>query len=110
MHLYSLNHQKEQVGDHPHVILAEPRIDHTMGRYAARKVARMMRRNGISVARSTVAVRGVTLGDDSPDIRTSKVAYLVLPLEGDGWWSAICGLTPAHLRGFCRVAHPVLTN
>jgi UDP-N-acetyl-D-galactosamine dehydrogenase len=146
---YYLTHKAEQVGYHPQVILAGRRINDNMGRYAARNVIRLMLRNGIDVARSTVGVLGVTFKEDCPDIRNSKVADLVRELEGwgvrvvvsDPWADAAevereygftlgpvdeghqvdalvvavahaqyRGLTPAHLRGFCRGAHPVLAD
>jgi UDP-N-acetyl-D-galactosamine dehydrogenase len=81
---YYLTHKAEQVGYHPQVILAGRRINDNMGRYAARNVVRLMLRNGIDVARSTVGVLGVTFKEDCPDIRNSKVADLVRELEGWG--------------------------
>jgi UDP-N-acetyl-D-galactosamine dehydrogenase len=81
---YYLTHKAEQVGYHPQVILAGRRINDNMGRYAARNVIRLMLRNGIDVARSTVGVLGVTFKEDCPDIRNSKVADLVRELEGWG--------------------------
>jgi UDP-N-acetyl-D-galactosamine dehydrogenase len=146
---YYLTHKAEQLGYHPQVILAGRRINDNMGRYVARSVIRLMLRNGIDVARSTVGVLGVTFKEDCPDIRNSKVADLVRELEGwgvrvvvsDPWADAAevereygftlgpvdeghqvdalvvavahaqyRGLTAAHLRGFCRGAHPVLAD
>jgi UDP-N-acetyl-D-galactosamine dehydrogenase len=78
---YYLTHKAEQVGYHPQVILAGRRINDNMGRYAARNVVRLMLRNGIDVARSTVGVMGVTFKENCPDIRNSKVVDLVRELE-----------------------------
>lgn len=81
---YYLTHKAEEVGYHPQVILAGRRINDNMARYAARNVIRLMLKNGIDVARSTVGVMGVTFKENCPDIRNSKVADLVKELENWG--------------------------
>jgi UDP-N-acetyl-D-galactosamine dehydrogenase len=81
---YYLTHKAEEVGYHPQVILAGRRINDNMARYAARNVIRLMLRNGIDVARSTVGVMGITFKENCPDIRNSKVADLVKELESWG--------------------------
>lgn len=81
---YYLTHKAEQVGYHPQVILAGRRINDNMARYAARNVIKLMLRNGIDVARSTVGVLGVTFKENCPDIRNSKVADLVREFESWG--------------------------
>lgn len=81
---YYLTHKAEEVGYHPQVILAGRRINDNMARYAARNVIRLMLKNGIDVARSTVGVKGITFKENCPDIRNSKVADLVKELEAWG--------------------------
>ena len=81
---YYLTHKAEEVGYHPQVILAGRRINDNMARYAARNVIRLMLKNGIDVARSTVGVMGITFKENCPDIRNSKVADLVKELESWG--------------------------
>ncbi len=81
---YSLTHKAEEVGYHPQVILAGRRINDNMARYAARNVIRLMLKNGIDVARSTVGVMGITFKENCPDIRNSKVADLVKELQNWG--------------------------
>lgn len=81
---YYLTHKAEEVGYHPQVILAGRRINDNMARYAARNVIRLMLKNGIDVARSTVGVMGITFKENCPDIRNSKVADLVKELENWG--------------------------
>lgn len=81
---YYLTHKAEEVGYHPQVILAGRRINDNMARYAARNVIRLMLKNGIDVARSTVGVLGITFKENCPDIRNSKVADLVKELESWG--------------------------
>jgi UDP-N-acetyl-D-galactosamine dehydrogenase len=74
---YYLTHKAEEVGYHPQVILAGRRINDNMARYAARNVIKLMLKNGIDVARSTVGVLGVTFKENCPDIRNSKVVDMV---------------------------------
>ncbi len=81
---YYLTHKAEEVGYHPQVILAGRRINDNMARYAARNVIRLMLKNGIDVARSTVGVLGITFKENCPDIRNSKVADLVREIEAWG--------------------------
>jgi len=81
---YYLTHKAEEVGYHPQVILAGRRINDNMARYAARNLIRLMLKNGIDVARSTVGVMGITFKENCPDIRNSKVADLVKELENWG--------------------------
>ncbi|MBF0163920.1 MAG: nucleotide sugar dehydrogenase [Magnetococcales bacterium] len=78
---YYLTHKAEQLGYHPQVILSGRRINDNMSRYVARNVIRLMLKNGIDVARSTVAVLGITFKENCPDIRNSKVADLVKELQ-----------------------------
>jgi UDP-N-acetyl-D-galactosamine dehydrogenase len=81
---YYLTHKAEEVGYHPQVILAGRRINDNMARYAARNVIRLMLKNGIDVARSTVGVLGITFKENCPDIRNSKVADLIKELQSWG--------------------------
>lgn len=78
---YYLTHKAEEIGYHPQVILAGRRINDNMARYAARNLIRMMLKNNIQVAGSTVAVFGITFKENCPDIRNSKVAELVFELK-----------------------------
>jgi UDP-N-acetyl-D-glucosamine/UDP-N-acetyl-D-galactosamine dehydrogenase len=81
---YYLTHKAEEVGYHPQVILAGRRINDDMAHHAARGIIKRMLQNGIDVARSTVAVMGITFKENCPDIRNSKVAGLIAELEGWG--------------------------
>jgi UDP-N-acetyl-D-glucosamine/UDP-N-acetyl-D-galactosamine dehydrogenase len=78
---YYLTHKAEELGYHPQVILAGRRINDEMARYAARSVIKTMLRNRIDVARSRIAVLGVTFKDNCPDIRNSKVTDLINELR-----------------------------
>ena len=78
---YYLTHKAEEVGYHPQVILAGRRINDNMARYVARNMIRLMLKNGIDVARSTVGVMGITFKENCPDIRNSKVVDLINELK-----------------------------
>jgi UDP-N-acetyl-D-galactosamine dehydrogenase len=82
---YYLTHKAEELGYHPQVILAGRRINDDMALYAARSVVKLMLRNGIDVARSRIAVLGVTFKDNCPDVRNSKVVDLIDELRD---WNA----------------------
>jgi UDP-N-acetyl-D-galactosamine dehydrogenase len=74
---YYLTHKAEQLGYIPQVILAGRRINENMGRYAAKKIIKMMINNGIDISKSTVGVLGVTFKENCPDVRNSKVFDLI---------------------------------
>ena len=78
---YYLTHKAEEVGYHPQVILAGRRINDNMARYVARSMIKLMLKNGIDVARSTVGVLGITFKENCPDIRNSKVVDLIKELQ-----------------------------
>jgi len=78
---YYLTHKAEEVGYHPQIILAGRRMNDNMARYVARNTIKLMLRNGIDVARSKVAVLGITFKENCPDIRNSKVVDLISELS-----------------------------
>lgn len=81
---YYLTHKAEEVGYHPQVILAGRRMNDNMARYIARNTIKLMLRNGINVANSTVAILGITFKENCPDIRNSKVVDLISELNAWG--------------------------
>ena len=81
---YYLTHKAEEVGYHPQIILAGRRMNDNMARYVARNTIKLMLRNGIDVARSKVAVLGITFKENCPDIRNSKVVDLISELNSWG--------------------------
>jgi UDP-N-acetyl-D-galactosamine dehydrogenase len=81
---YYLTHKAEEVGYHPQIIASGRRMNDNMARYAARNVIKLMLRNGINVAKSTVGVMGITFKEDCPDIRNSKVVDLIKEFEAWG--------------------------
>lgn len=81
---YYLTHKAEEVGYHPQVILAGRRINDNMARYVARNVIRLMLKNKVDVAQSTIGVMGITFKENCPDIRNSKIVDLVKELQNWG--------------------------
>lgn len=81
---YYLTHKAEEVGYHPQIILAGRRMNDNMARYVARNTIKLMLRNGVDVARSKVAVLGITFKENCPDIRNSKVVDLITELSSWG--------------------------
>jgi UDP-N-acetyl-D-galactosamine dehydrogenase len=81
---YYLTHNAEALGYNPQVILAGRRINDNMGRYVARNLIRLMIRNGIDVAQSTVGLLGITFKENCPDIRNSKVVDIIKELNAWG--------------------------
>ena len=81
---YYLTHKAEEVGYHPQVILAGRRINDNMARYVARTVIRLMLKNKVDVAQSTIGVMGITFKENCPDIRNSKIVDLVKELQNWG--------------------------
>lgn len=78
---YYLTHKAQELGYRPQVILSGRAINDNMGRYAARNFIRLMLKNGIDVANSTVGVLGITFKENCPDVRNSKVVDIVRELE-----------------------------
>ena len=78
---YYLTHKAEEVGYNPQVVLAGRRINDNMAKYAAKSIVKRMLQNGTDVARSKVAVLGLTFKENCPDIRNSKVVDLIRELE-----------------------------
>lgn len=89
---YYLTHKAEEVGYHPQVILVGRRINDDMAHHVAENVIRLMLKNGIDVARSTIGVMGITFKENCPDVRNSKVADLVKELQN--WGARVIVMDP----------------
>ena len=74
---YYLTHKAEQVGYHPHVILAGRRINDNMGRYVVSEVTKSMLRKRIHVANSNVLVMGLTFKENCPDLRNTRAIDII---------------------------------
>jgi UDP-N-acetyl-D-galactosamine dehydrogenase len=78
---YYLTYKAQELGYQPEVILAGRRLNDNMGKYAAQNVVRLMLKNGIDVAKSTVGLLGITFKENCPDVRNSKVIDIIKELE-----------------------------
>jgi UDP-N-acetyl-D-galactosamine dehydrogenase len=81
---YYLTHKAQQIGYHPEMILAGRRINDGMPLYVAAEVIRLMTAKRIHVSASRVLVLGLAFKENTPDLRNSKVADLVLALKEKG--------------------------
>jgi len=74
---YYLTHKAQEVGHHPHVILAGRRTNDEMGAYVADQVIRLMVRNGLNPVRARVLVLGLAFKEDCPDLRNTRVVDII---------------------------------
>jgi UDP-N-acetyl-D-glucosamine/UDP-N-acetyl-D-galactosamine dehydrogenase len=79
---FYLTYKAEQVGYHPHVILAGRRINDNMAAYVANETIKLMLCKNIPVLGSKVLVLGLTFKENCPDLRNSKVVNIVRTLQG----------------------------
>jgi UDP-N-acetyl-D-glucosamine/UDP-N-acetyl-D-galactosamine dehydrogenase len=78
---YYLAHKAESLGYNPNVILSGRRVNDNMGIFVANKLVKLIISKGYVVSKSKVLVFGITFKEDCPDIRNSKVIYIIRELE-----------------------------
>ncbi len=81
---YYLTAKAEELGYHPHVILAGRRINDGMGSYVAEKLVKLMSRSRVAVNTSRVAILGLTFKENVPDLRNSRVPDIIAELREYG--------------------------
>jgi UDP-N-acetyl-D-galactosamine dehydrogenase len=81
---YYLTHKAQQVGYHPEMILAGRRLNDDMGRYIASQVVKLMLKNRIHVAGSTILVMGLTFKENCPDTRNTGIVHIIDELASYG--------------------------
>ena len=74
---YYLTHKAIEIGYHPEIILAGRRINDSMGNYIAKTTIMEMSKAGINFVGAKVAVFGITFKENCPDIRNTKVPYII---------------------------------
>jgi UDP-N-acetyl-D-galactosamine dehydrogenase len=79
---YYLTHKAQEVGHHPHVILAGRRTNDDMGPYVADQVIKLMVRKGINPVRARILVLGLTFKENCPDLRNTRVVDIIDTLKG----------------------------
>ena len=81
---YYLTYKAEQVGYHPHMILAGRRINDNMAQYIATQVIKNMIAADISPKSARALMLGLTFKENCPDLRNTKVVDIVSELEDYG--------------------------
>jgi UDP-N-acetyl-D-galactosamine dehydrogenase len=81
---YYLTYKAEQLGYHPHMILAGRRINDNMGQYVVSQLIRNMIAADINPKSSRVLVLGLTFKENCPDLRNTRVVDIVSELASYG--------------------------
>ena len=81
---YYLTYKAQQLGYHPHMILAGRRINDGMASYVVLQIIKRMLAKKIQPADSRALVLGLTFKENCPDIRNTKVVDIVSELESFG--------------------------
>lgn len=81
---YYLTAKAQEVGYHPHVILAGRETNDGMGAFIARKLIKMMSCGDSPLSGRRVAILGLTFKENVPDIRNSKVPDIIDELKSFG--------------------------
>ncbi len=81
---YYLAFKAQEVGYYPEMILAERRINDSMGKYIAEQVIHLMLKKRIHVVDSRVLVMGITFKENCPDLRNTRVVDIVEELSSLG--------------------------
>jgi UDP-N-acetyl-D-galactosamine dehydrogenase len=89
---YYLTHQAEMLGYHSVVILAGNRINDGIAEFISQQTTNNMIRAGRPIRGAKVIVLDLTFKENFPDLRDSKVADLVLELNGCGCEVHVHGL------------------
>jgi len=81
---YYLTHKAEQMGYHPHLILAGRRINDGMGAYVASQLVKAMLKRRVQVDGARVLILGLTFKENCPDLRNTRVVDVVAELRDYG--------------------------
>ncbi len=81
---YYLTYKAEQLGYHPHMILAGRRINDNMGQYVASQVIKRMITADISPKSARVLLLGLTFKENCPDLRNTRVVDIISELSTYG--------------------------
>jgi len=81
---YYLAQKAQENGYHPEIILAGRRINDGMGDYVASEIVKCMIKSNIPINNSNILILGFTFKENCPDIRNTKVVYLINALKSYG--------------------------
>ena len=78
---YYLAQCAQRHGYNPEIILAGRRMNDGMGEYVASQVVKLMLKKGIQVLGSHILILGITFKENCPDVRNTKVVYIIRALR-----------------------------
>ena len=81
---YYLTYKAEQLGYHPHMILAGRRINDNMALYVSSRIVKNMITRGIHPNRARILVLGLAFKENCPDVRNTKAIDIVRELASYG--------------------------
>ncbi len=81
---YYLTYKAESLGYYPEVILSGRRINDNMGEYIANRVIKLMVKNDLKIKNSRALVLGITFKENCPDIRNTRIVYVINELKSFG--------------------------
>ena len=81
---YYLTAKADEVGYHPHVILAGRRINDGMGEFLAQRLVKLLVEAGAPVKGARVGILGLAFKENVPDTRNSRVPDIVAELRQFG--------------------------
>jgi len=81
---YYLTYKAEQLGYHPHMILAGRRINDNMSLYIAAQVIKKMLSASIMPGEARVLMLGLAFKENCPDVRNTKVVDIISELASYG--------------------------
>ena len=70
---YYLIQRAQVYGVWPRIMMSARRLNDTMGEYVANQVIKLMNKKGVLVKDSRILILGITLKENCPDIRNTKV-------------------------------------
>jgi UDP-N-acetyl-D-galactosamine dehydrogenase len=87
---YYLTFKAEAVGYHPEMILAERRVNDSMGGFIVDQVVKLMLKKRIHVAGAKILILGLTFKENCPDIRNTRVTDIVDGFNSYGANVTVC--------------------
>jgi UDP-N-acetyl-D-galactosamine dehydrogenase len=81
---YYLVHKAEEIGYHPHVIIAGRRVNDYMPEFIAEETIKGLIEAGKNIQKSKILVLGLTFKENVKDIRNSKIAVTIKKLQSLG--------------------------
>jgi UDP-N-acetyl-D-galactosamine dehydrogenase len=81
---YYLTHKAEEIGYHPHVILAGREINDDMGKYIAQMTVKKLIEAHKQVKGARILILGLTFKENVPDIRNTRVVDIISELKDFG--------------------------